>query len=280
MTTVSAVVFLYSPEHHARLGGDREPGRGGRHRRGRGDGDAGRRHLGGRLPGLLFPAGAGSIAAPRPGTDDPGDHDPRKRPDPPHPRPPHHVARDQAGDAARLGLVGRRPSTPSPPRICTDLVEVVQRRRHPRLRAAAGQRHVLGGGRARQPGAARRQGAGAAERRLLPAHPEDPQVPRAARTWRSTSPRTSSRPPRWSRRRFARDPAITHVAQVHCETGTGILNPLAEIAAACARHGKGLIVDAMSSLRRDRHRRRRSTRSMPWSRPRASASRARPAWAS
>jgi len=47
---------------------------------------------------------------------------------------------------------------------------------------------------------------------------------------------------------LARDPAITHVAQVHCETGTGILNPLADIAAACARHGKGLIVDAMSSF--------------------------------
>jgi len=47
---------------------------------------------------------------------------------------------------------------------------------------------------------------------------------------------------------FKMDPAITHVAQVHCETGTGILNPLPEIAAACARHGKGLIVDAMSSL--------------------------------
>jgi 2-aminoethylphosphonate-pyruvate transaminase len=47
---------------------------------------------------------------------------------------------------------------------------------------------------------------------------------------------------------LARDPAITHVAQVHCETGTGILNPLAEIAAACARHSKGLIVDAMSSF--------------------------------
>jgi len=44
------------------------------------------------------------------------------------------------------------------------------------------------------------------------------------------------------------DPAITHVAQVHCETGTGILNPLPEIAEACARHGKGLIVDAMSSF--------------------------------
>ena len=47
---------------------------------------------------------------------------------------------------------------------------------------------------------------------------------------------------------LARDPSITHVAQVHCETGTGILNPLPEIAQACARHGKGLIVDAMSSF--------------------------------
>ena len=47
---------------------------------------------------------------------------------------------------------------------------------------------------------------------------------------------------------LARDPAITHVAQVHCETGTGILNPLPEIARACGRHGKGLIVDAMSSF--------------------------------
>jgi 2-aminoethylphosphonate-pyruvate transaminase len=44
------------------------------------------------------------------------------------------------------------------------------------------------------------------------------------------------------------DPTITHVAQVHCETGTGILNPLPEIAAVCARHQKGLIVDAMSSF--------------------------------
>lgn len=47
---------------------------------------------------------------------------------------------------------------------------------------------------------------------------------------------------------LAADPAITHVAQVHCETGTGILNPLPEIAAAVARQGRGLIVDAMSSF--------------------------------
>ncbi|MFJ1259105.1 2-aminoethylphosphonate--pyruvate transaminase [Cupriavidus sp. CuC1] len=45
-----------------------------------------------------------------------------------------------------------------------------------------------------------------------------------------------------------RDPSITHVAQVHCETGAGVLNPLPEIAALCARLGKGLIVDAMSSF--------------------------------
>jgi len=46
---------------------------------------------------------------------------------------------------------------------------------------------------------------------------------------------------------LAADPGITHVAQVHCETGTGILNPLAQIAAVVAKHGRGLIVDAMSS---------------------------------
>lgn len=44
------------------------------------------------------------------------------------------------------------------------------------------------------------------------------------------------------------DPSITHVAQVHCETGTGILNPLPEIAAAVARHNRRLIVDAMSTF--------------------------------
>ena len=44
------------------------------------------------------------------------------------------------------------------------------------------------------------------------------------------------------------DPSITHVVLIHCETGTGVLNPLAEVAALCQRHGKGLIVDAMSSF--------------------------------
>ncbi|HTE93782.1 MAG TPA: 2-aminoethylphosphonate--pyruvate transaminase [Bradyrhizobium sp.] len=44
------------------------------------------------------------------------------------------------------------------------------------------------------------------------------------------------------------DPSITHVGLIHCETSTGILNPLPEIAAVVVRHGKSLIVDAMSSF--------------------------------
>jgi len=50
------------------------------------------------------------------------------------------------------------------------------------------------------------------------------------------------------RARLAADPAITHVAAVHCETTTGLLNPLPEIAAAVAEAGRVLIVDAMSSF--------------------------------
>lgn len=44
------------------------------------------------------------------------------------------------------------------------------------------------------------------------------------------------------------DRTITRVAMVHCETTSGILNPLNEIARVAARHGKPLIVDAMSSF--------------------------------
>ena len=47
---------------------------------------------------------------------------------------------------------------------------------------------------------------------------------------------------------LAADTTITHVALVHCETGTGILNPLNEIAQRVAYQGRGLIVDAMSSF--------------------------------
>ena len=49
-------------------------------------------------------------------------------------------------------------------------------------------------------------------------------------------------------RSLAADPGITHVALVHCETSAGILNPLQAVADVVARHGRGLIVDAMSSF--------------------------------
>jgi 2-aminoethylphosphonate-pyruvate transaminase len=49
-------------------------------------------------------------------------------------------------------------------------------------------------------------------------------------------------------RLLTEDRAVTHVGLIHCETSTGILNPLPEIAAVVARHGRRLIVDAMSSF--------------------------------
>ncbi len=44
------------------------------------------------------------------------------------------------------------------------------------------------------------------------------------------------------------DPDITHVGLIHCETGTGLLNPLEEIAAVVREQGRRLIVDAMSTF--------------------------------
>jgi len=44
------------------------------------------------------------------------------------------------------------------------------------------------------------------------------------------------------------DSAITTVAVVHCETTTGILNPIQQIGAIVSRHGRVYFVDAMSSF--------------------------------
>jgi 2-aminoethylphosphonate-pyruvate transaminase len=43
-------------------------------------------------------------------------------------------------------------------------------------------------------------------------------------------------------------PELSHVALVHHETTTGLLNPVAEVARIAAHHGRSVIVDAMSSL--------------------------------
>lgn len=49
-------------------------------------------------------------------------------------------------------------------------------------------------------------------------------------------------------RALAHTPAITHVALVHCETTSGLLNPLAAVATVVAQHRRAFIVDAMSSF--------------------------------
>ena len=49
-------------------------------------------------------------------------------------------------------------------------------------------------------------------------------------------------------RALAADGAIGHVAAVHCETTSGILNPLHEIAEVVARHGRRLLIDSMSAF--------------------------------
>jgi len=44
------------------------------------------------------------------------------------------------------------------------------------------------------------------------------------------------------------DPAVTHVGIIHCETSTGMRNPLEQVAQVVRAAGRRLIVDAMSSF--------------------------------
>lgn len=44
------------------------------------------------------------------------------------------------------------------------------------------------------------------------------------------------------------DPAITHVLAIHCETSSGILNPVAEISEATYARGRKLLIDSMSAF--------------------------------
>jgi 2-aminoethylphosphonate-pyruvate transaminase len=50
------------------------------------------------------------------------------------------------------------------------------------------------------------------------------------------------------RQALREDAAITHVGIIHCETSTGIVNPLSEIGHMVREEGRTLIVDAMSSF--------------------------------
>jgi len=47
---------------------------------------------------------------------------------------------------------------------------------------------------------------------------------------------------------LAEDKGITHVAVVHCETTSGVLNPIAEVSRVVAAAGRRLLIDSMSAF--------------------------------
>ncbi|MDR2935273.1 MAG: 2-aminoethylphosphonate--pyruvate transaminase [Candidatus Adiutrix sp.] len=70
------------------------------------------------------------------------------------------------------------------------------------------------------------------------------KLPHRALAW----PETAALEPAVVDQALAEDESITQVALVHCETTTGILNPLPELTRVVKARGKTLIVDAMSSF--------------------------------
>ena len=54
--------------------------------------------------------------------------------------------------------------------------------------------------------------------------------------------------PAETRQALVRDAAITHVGMIHCETSTGIMNPVREIGEVVKEQGRVFILDAMSSF--------------------------------
>ena len=137
--------------------------------------------------------------------------------------------------------------------------------------------------------AARRQAAGADQRRLRPARQENRADRRPRRRPCSRRRRTRRPISRKLETVLADDKAITHVFAVHCETTSGILNPIAEIAALVARHGRRLLVDSMSAFGALRARRAQrpydavaasSNKCSKACRGWASSSAARPRWTS
>lgn len=61
-------------------------------------------------------------------------------------------------------------------------------------------------------------------------------------------PETEAPDPDQVRQMLEHLPELTHVSIVHCETTTGILNPVRQIATLAREYGKVVIVDAMSSF--------------------------------
>lgn len=49
-------------------------------------------------------------------------------------------------------------------------------------------------------------------------------------------------------RALAEDGTVTHVAVIHCETTSGVLNPVKAVADVVQKHGRRLLIDAMSAF--------------------------------
>ena len=47
---------------------------------------------------------------------------------------------------------------------------------------------------------------------------------------------------------LARDPKVSHVAMIHCETTSGMINPIKAIADVVKKHGRSMLIDAMSAF--------------------------------
>ena len=62
------------------------------------------------------------------------------------------------------------------------------------------------------------------------------------------TPENTPNDPAALERLLTEDPAVTHVAAVHCETTTGILNPVTALGQVARRYQRSFIVDAMSTF--------------------------------
>ena len=167
--------------------------------------------------------------------------------DPPHPRPPHD---DRATKQAMLRDWGSWDASFNA--ITTELRRTWSTSCTARARTSSCRSRAAAPSRSRPRSATSCRATARCwcrQRRLLRADRADPRDlmgrehgdprPRRGRAGHARRARGGAR---------ARCRASPTWRQVHCETGTGVLNPLPEIAAVCARHGKGLIVDAMSSF--------------------------------
>ena len=117
-----------------------------------------------------------------------------------------------------------------------------------RLRAAARVGVVCGGSNARQFHSARRGGLGVGQWCLRATRGDGFAGHGACRAGAGQG--RFRPPPRGAEVAaiLADDPAITHVVAIHCETSSGILNPLPEIAQAVDGAGRRLLVDSMSAF--------------------------------